>query len=77
MDPRSIAVSSDGKLLVTDRENGKLLICDNNGQNITEISGIVDPLGRESRFKQPYGVIVDGTDKIVVTDVELNAIFVF
>lgn len=75
-DPRCVAVSSDGKLLVTDRENGKLLIFDCHSNHMTCVSGIIDSHGNQTHFKQPYGVIVDGTDKIILTDNELDAVFV-
>lgn len=75
-DPRCVAVSSDQLVLLTDRENAQLLIFDVNGNTTCRVSGIMDSQGREVKFKQPYGVVVDGTDKVYVTDIELNAVFV-
>ena len=75
-DPRCVAVTSDQRILVTDRENGKLLIIDLHTNTTTRVSGIVDSHGREIPFKQPYGVVVDGTDKVYVSDIERNALFV-
>ena len=75
-DPRCVAISSDQKILLTDRENGKLLVLDSNGVCTKRIAGITDSLGREIKFKQPYGVLVDGTDKVFITDMEKNSVFV-
>ena len=44
---------------------------------MTRVLGISDSEGRKINFKQPYGVAVDGTDKVYVTDYERNAVFVF
>lgn len=70
-------MTSDQRLLVTDRENGQLLIIDLNSNTTTRVTGIVDSNGRKIPFKQPYGVLVDGTDKVFVTDIETNAMYVF
>lgn len=70
-------MTSDQRLLVTDRENGKLYIIDCNNNITSRVSGIIDSSnGREIAFKQPYGVLVDGTDKVFVSDFEANAMFV-
>jgi len=71
-----VAITSDQRLLVTDRENAKLLIIDLIGNITTRVSGVIDSHGRQLDFKQPCGVMVDGTDKVFVTDIERNAIFV-
>ncbi|XP_066919906.1 uncharacterized protein [Clytia hemisphaerica] len=75
-DPRCVAVTSDHRILVTDRENAQLLIIDLHTNTTTRVSGITDSHGREITFKQPYGVVVDGTDKVYVSDIERNALFV-
>ena len=76
VDPRCVAVSSDNHVLVTDRESGKLLLFDAQGKLVTQCSGIVDTNGKRVPFKQPCGVVIDGTDKIAVSDSELNSILV-
>ena len=76
-DPRCVTATSDQRLLVTDRENAKLYVIDLNNNMTSRISGIIDSSnGREILFKQPYGVLVDGTDKVFVSDFEANAMFV-
>lgn len=70
-------MTSDKRLLVTDRENAKLYVIDLNNNMTTRVSGIIDSSnGREIAFKQPYGILVDGTDKVYVSDFEANAMFV-
>ena len=75
-DPRCVTVTSDERLLVTDRENAKLFVIDLNNNQTSRVGGIMDSNGREIRFKQPYGVLVDGTDKVFVSDIEANSMFV-
>lgn len=74
--PRCVAVTSDHRVLLTDCENAQLLIIDTNNNVTTRVSGIIDTHGRQISFKQPYGVAVDGTDKVFVSDIERNAIFI-
>ena len=70
-------MTSDQRLLVTDRENAKLYVIDLNNNMTSRVSGIIDSSnGRQISFKQPYGILVDGTDKVYVSDFEANAMFV-
>lgn len=64
-------------MLITDRQNGKVIIFDSAGRCTRAISGIITAENKEISFKQPYGISVDGTDKVYVTDIELNAVFIF
>lgn len=76
-DPKCIAVTTDGKLLITDRENCRLIICDVKEKQVHHVSGITNGNDKRIKFHHVHGVFVDGTDKIMVTDTEMNSVFLF
>lgn len=75
-DPRCVTVSSNQIVLMTDRERAQVLIFDLHGNTTTRVLGIMNSQGHEVKFKQPYGIAVDGTDKVYVTDIERDSVFV-
>ena len=71
-------MTSDGKLLVTDRTSCTVTICNRDtGVMLSQVCGISTNDGDIVNFKEPHGVAVDGTDKIMVTDTALNSVFMF
>ena len=68
-------MTSDNKLLIVDPSGCSVLICDRDtGALVAQILGVTNGNGDVIDFKQPHGVVVDGTDKIMVTDKALNSV---
>ena len=68
-------VTSDKKLLIVDRTGCRVLICDKDtGVMVSQVLGVTTADGDIIPFQHPFGVVVDGTDKIMITDVILNSI---
>jgi streptogramin lyase len=61
--PHSLALDSQGRLFVADRENNRLQIFDQNGKFLAEWH----------QFGRPSGVYIDKNDTIYVTDSESRA----
>ena len=71
-------VASDGKLLITDGVGCCVVICDSeSGDYLSQVNGISTSDGNVVTFKQPHSVVVNGTDKIMITDSATNSIFMF
>jgi hypothetical protein len=77
--PRSVAVDSDGNVIVADRDNHTIRKVSASGVVTTlagkaGISGSADGTGSAARFRYPTGVAVDGAGNVFVADRDNNTI---
>ena len=78
-DPMSVAVDSVGNVYVADRSNHAIRKVSPSGA-VTILAGVRGSTGRNdgpasaARFKDPYGVAVDGTGNVYVADTSNHAI---
>ena len=75
--PRSVAVRSDGTLIVSDDVNYRILSLDPTGVLTVELKrGTVDPgSGRKVDLGRPVGIALDGADNLYLTDRNTHRIF--
>jgi DNA-binding beta-propeller fold protein YncE len=75
--PGKVASTPDGKLIITDSNNNRLLIVRTDGQIETVIGsgkqGQLDGSFTEAQFNKPQGVVLDG-DRLYIADTENHTI---
>ncbi|MCB1686620.1 MAG: peptidyl-alpha-hydroxyglycine alpha-amidating lyase family protein [Pseudomonadales bacterium] len=62
-EPHGLAMDSQGRIFVADRQNSRIVIFDQQGQH----------LGTWTQFGRPSGLFIDGNDKLYSADSESNA----
>ncbi len=63
--PRAVTVDSQGRIIITDRENGRIQLCDYQGVICTAFGSVGFGVGD---FMLPQGITVDSLDRIIVSD---------
>ena len=61
---RAVAVNSQDRIIIADRENGRIQLCDDQGA-CTAFGSVGSAVGN---FIQPQGIAVDGLDQVLVSD---------